>query len=297
MSVAEPVTRREFAEIGVENGWKQFVLASGKMPLANCGRCAQPGYHDTAEEKEACECLCCHGFYAATDDLDRIDAMLERHPDGLLAIRTGAVSNLVVIDVDPPEGLQTLANMKAHGVIRETAAVRTGSGGWHLFYQHPGGKVLSGAGKAGPKVDVKADGGYVVAPPSIHPRTGQPYRWYWDFPTAPRDHLHPRLRAHIQPPEQPHRPVSPRAFDHVSHTRLRGLVDTVLNSQQGGRNDALHWSACKAGEMVAAGEISEQLAYDALAAAAGHVGLKPSEYGTDPHRGTIGSGLRKGARS
>lgn len=297
MSVENPTTRLEFAEIGVENGWKQFILSSSKMPLANCDRCAQPGYHDSAEEKEACTCLTCHGFYAATDDLNRIDAMLQRHPDGLLAIRTGAVSNLVVIDVDPPEGLQTLSNMKAHGVIRETAAVRTGSGGWHLYYQHPGGKVLSGAGKAGPKVDVKADGGYVVAPPSIHPRTGRPYTWHWDWPGAPRDHLHPRLLAHIQPPERPRQPITPRSFDHVSHTRLRGLIDTVLNSVQGTRNDTLHWAACKAGEMVAAGEISERLAYDALAAAAEHVGLKPSEYGTSPTHGTIGSGLRKGARA
>lgn len=297
MSVAEPVTRREFAEIYVENGWKVFVLGPGKMPIANCDRCAQVGYHDTPEEKEACECWTCHGFYAATDDLERINAILDQYPGGMLAIRTGAISNLVVIDVDLPEGLVTFDNMKKAGVIRETACVGTGSGGWHLYHQHPGGKVLSGANRGGPKVDVKADGAYVVAPPSIHPRTGQPYRWHWDFPTAPRDHLHPRLLAHIQPPEKPHRPVSPRTFDHVSHTRLRGLVDTVLNSQQGGRNDALHWSACKAGEMVAAGEISEQLAYDVLAAAAEHVGLKPGEYGTDPHRGTIGSGLRRGARS
>ena len=293
----DPTTRLDYARIYVDNGWKVFVLSPGKMPLANCDECAQPGYHDTAEEKEACECWTCHGFYAATDDLERIGAILDQYPGGMLAIRTGAVSNLVVIDVDPPEGLDTLRRMQDHGVIRETAAVRTGSGGGHLYYQHPGGKVLSGAGKAGPKVDVKADGGYVVAPPSVHPRTGQPYKWKWNWPTAPRDHLHPRLLAHIQPPEQPRRPITPRAFDHVSHTRLRGLVDTVLNAQKNYRNDKLHWAACKAGEMVAAGEIPELLAYEALATAAEHIGLKPGEYGTSPTHGTIGSGLRKGVRA
>ncbi|WP_435112047.1 bifunctional DNA primase/polymerase [Nocardiopsis synnemataformans] len=296
MSVAEPVTRREFAEIYVENGWKIGVLGPAKMPLANCDQCAQVGYHDTVEEKEACTCLTCHGFYAATNDMDRVDEMLARHPDGLLFIRTGVVSNLVVIDVDPPEGLQTLANMKAHGVIRETAAVRTGSGGWHLFYQHPGGKVLSGAGKAGAKVDVKADGGYVVAPPSIHPRTGQPYRWHWDYPTAPRDHLHPRLLAHIQPPEKPRQPITPRDYSTITQNRLRGIVRSLLEAQEGGRNDRLHWAAAQAGELVASGELTEQAAYEVLATAAERLGLPPSEYGTAPGRGTIGSGMRKGMR-
>ncbi|WP_433699077.1 bifunctional DNA primase/polymerase [Nocardiopsis sp. CA-288880] len=292
----DPTTRQDYARIYVDNGWKVFVLSPSKVPVANCEECAQPGYHDTVEEKEACTCLTCHALYAATDDLDRIDAMLARHPDGLLAIRTGAVSNLVVIDVDPPEGLATLANMKRAGVIRETAAVRTGSGGWHLFYQHPGGKVLSGAGKAGPKVDVKADGGYVVAPPSIHPRTGQPYTWYWDFPTAPRDVLHPRLRAHIQPPEPERRPIVPRDYSTITQNRLRGIVRTLLNADNGHRNDTLHWAAAQAGELVASGEITEQAAYEVLAEAAERIGLPPSEYGSAPHRGTIGSGMRKGMR-
>ena len=53
-----------------------------------------------------------------------------------------------------------------------TAAVATGGGGWHLYYRHPGGPLLAALpGRAG--VDVKADGGYVVAPPSVHPGTGR----------------------------------------------------------------------------------------------------------------------------
>ncbi|MDA2805729.1 bifunctional DNA primase/polymerase [Nocardiopsis suaedae] len=289
-----PASRRDYAITYIDNGEKVFVLGPGKAPLANCRPCREG--HRTPEEMEACTCLTCHGLYAATDDMDRVDAMLAQNPDGLLAIRTGAVSDLVVIDVDPPEGLETMAQMMEAGILRETRAQRTGSGGWHLCYRHPGGYVPSGAGRAGHKVDVKADGGYIVAAPSAHPRTGQPYTWRFDFPTAPRDEVHPGLLKIIRPPEQPRPEADPRDFDHISHRRLRGLVDTVLDSQEGGRNAALHWAACKAGEMVARGEITEQVAYDALAAAAQHTGLPLREIGTGPHNGTIGSGLRKGGR-
>jgi len=58
-----------------------------------------------------------------------------------------------------------------------TAAVASGGGGWHLYYRHPGGTVPSRPLPGYIGIDIKADGGYVVAPPSIHPSTGRPYRW------------------------------------------------------------------------------------------------------------------------
>lgn len=286
--------RHDAAQIYTSRGWRVFVLSPTKAPLRNCPPCHTE--HTTPEQMEACTCLTCHGFYAATTDTDRIDAMLTRHPDGLLAIRTGAVSGIAVIDVDPPEGLATMRQLTAEGLLPETCAQHTGSGGWHLFYQHPGGRLMSGAGKVGPKVDSKADGGYVVAAPSTHPRTGRAYRWRHDWASAPLDALHPEIARRLQPPAPPPRKLDPRAFDHLSHTRLRGLVNTVLTSPKGGRNAALHWASCKAGEMVARGEITTQLAYDALAEAATQIGLPVSEIGADPHRGTIGSGLRAGCR-
>jgi hypothetical protein len=293
--ITADTTREEAAEIYTqENGWKVFVLGPGKAPVANCGKCRTE--HRTPEEMEACECLSCHGLYAGTADMDRIRAMLTRYPDGLLAVRTGAVSDLVVIDVDPPEGLDTMAQMMREGILRETCAQYTGSGGWHFCYRHPGGRVLSGAGKAGHKIDVKADGGYIVVAPSIHPRTGRPYTWRFDWASAPRDELHPELLRRIRPPEPPRPPrdISPKDYDQVSHKKLRGLVRVVLDSQQGGRNAALHWASCKAGEMVQRGEITEQAAYSVLATAGERIGLPLREIGSGPHSGTIGSGLRKG---
>lgn len=44
--------------------------------------------------------------------------------------------------------------------------VRTGSGGMHLFFAHPGHAVRNSAGLLAPGLDVRGDGGYIIAPPS-----------------------------------------------------------------------------------------------------------------------------------
>jgi hypothetical protein len=124
----------------------------------------------------------------------RIEAMLSAHPRGLLAIRTGTVAGLAVVDIDPRNGGGVDV-----GLMPATACVATGGGGWHLYYRHPGGALAPAlADRLG--VDVKADGGYVVAPPSVHPRTGRPYRWVRDRPMT---EMAPALVALCRPPKRP----------------------------------------------------------------------------------------------
>lgn len=75
--------------------------------------------------------------------------------------------------------------------------------------------------------------------------------------------------------------------------RLRGLVNAILQAPGGKRNEILHWGACRAGEMIAAGELDEQTAVAVLRDVGLDVGLTALEVG-GARRGTIGSGLRKG---
>ncbi|MBX6391391.1 MAG: bifunctional DNA primase/polymerase [Frankia sp.] len=150
-------------------GWAVFALGRSKRPVANCPRCRAAG---PDHDRDACPCLTCHGFYAATGDPDRIAAMLAAVPDGLLAIRTGAPSGLVVVDIDPAHG-----GRLDRALMTPTATVATGGGGWHLYYRHPGEPLLSRPLPDHPGVDIKADGGYVVAPPSTHPTTHRAYPW------------------------------------------------------------------------------------------------------------------------
>lgn len=153
----------------------------------------------------------------------------EDHPDANLAVVTGAVSGLVVLDVDPAHGgADSLARIEArHGPLPPTVECLTGGGGRHLHFAHPGGEMRNRAGLA-PGLDLRGDGGMVVAPPSIHP-SGNPYRWRpgrgpGEAPLAPLpDWL-------LDPREGEDR--TPRTAEHWRTLAREGVAE-------GRRNDAL----------------------------------------------------------
>src|SRR3989441_6168493 len=98
-------------------------------------------------------------------------------PDAGIGVVTGAISSLVVIDLDLRHGgdvgLEDLE--RQHARLPITVKCRTGGGGRHLYFAHPGGLVRNKVGLA-PGVDLRGDGGYVVAPPSLH-ASGVRYAW------------------------------------------------------------------------------------------------------------------------
>jgi len=105
---------------------------------------------------------------------EAIRSWWERWPDANLGIVTGAVSGLVVLDLDGPEAV---AFAKERSVPK-TPTVATGKG-YHLYFAHPGHPVPNAARLAefaDGGLDVRGDGGYVVAPPSVHP-SGRRYAW------------------------------------------------------------------------------------------------------------------------
>jgi hypothetical protein len=94
---------------------------------------------------------------------EEVAALWAARPNANIAIITGGVSRLVVVDVDTSHGGDPAPFLGTTPLV-----ARTRSGGWHLYYKHPGRRVQSVASpsKAHPGVDVRGDGGYVVAPPS-----------------------------------------------------------------------------------------------------------------------------------
>ena len=130
--------------------------------------CSSPGKHPRTRQ----------GLKDASTNEAIVAGWWEQWPDANVGVRTGSASGLLVLDVDADSnGEQTLARLEqTHGSLPDTVTALTGGGGKHLLFCHPGGEVRNSAGKLGEGLDIRADGGYIVAPPSIHV-SGRAYRW------------------------------------------------------------------------------------------------------------------------
>ena len=161
----------------VARGLQVFPLHSPQGDACDCNKrdCASPAKHPRTM----------HGLLDATDNADTISRWWTTWPHANVGVATGQASGIVVIDVDPIHGgdEQIMALVAEHGTLPYGPAVKTGSGGQHYWFKHPGTPVPSRNGQIAPGVDVKGDGGYVVAPPSVH-ATGVSYEWYADLEDA-----------------------------------------------------------------------------------------------------------------
>lgn len=145
-------------------------LHSVKDGRCGCGKvkCPSPGKHP----------LLPNGLRGASKDRQQIKEWWRRWPNANVGIRTGAESGLVVVDIDPRNGGEiTLANLiKNHGPLPSTPKANSGGGGWHIYFEYPGKKFKGRNDFPGPGIDIKADGGYIIAPPSLHV-SGKTYQW------------------------------------------------------------------------------------------------------------------------
>lgn len=123
------------------------------------------------------------GIYDASADERVIRRWWGLFPDSNVGVVTGARSGLLVLDVDPRHGGDSaLAELeRQRGALPETVRALTGGGGVHYYFAH--GEVAPSRPVA-PGLDVKASGGYVVAPPSLHV-SGR--RYAWEIGAAPEE--------------------------------------------------------------------------------------------------------------
>lgn len=182
-----------------------------------------------------------HGVKDATTD----PATIERWWPGSAQHNIGAQvpRSLIVLDIDPQNGgsLEAL-RAAAGGYLPPTLTVHSGrgTGGRHLYFLHPGGPVTSTRLPEG--IDVKTDRGYCVMPPSLHPATGQQYRWERATPA----HLPTDLIALLRAPEPRPRPASaPQGSPRASSMRAAYLARFVQDAPEGTRNSRLYWAACE----------------------------------------------------
>ncbi len=106
------------------------------------------------------------GYLDATTDADQLRRWWRQWPDANIGTPTGKRSGLLVIDEDRAGAIEELE--AKHGKLPKSTTVRTGSGGIHLYLKYPAGEeVRNSAGKLIPGLDIRGEGGYVVAPGSV----------------------------------------------------------------------------------------------------------------------------------
>lgn len=117
--------------------------------------------------------LTTHGFKDATTDPRQIEDWAEEHPNANIGIPTGQATGFIVIDLDRKGDVDGVKAFKAlcdrlDIKIPETYKIRTPSGGLHLFFRTKyAGLIRNSAGILGPGIDVRGEGGYVVAEGSV----------------------------------------------------------------------------------------------------------------------------------
>lgn len=200
-------------------------------------------------------------------------------------IVTGEISRIIVLDCDTPEAI---AQAKELGIPEGTVSVRTANG-CHYYFRHPGFPVANKA-RLLPGMDLRGDGGFVVAPGSVH-ETGTVYEWLnhpaWNEIELPSEWLLKRLRD--RPEIEPPSPASMSATPYGQSALDREL--TILrNAQEGSRNDQLNCSAHALAQLAAGGHIDTAATKRALHHAAQSIGLEADEI-----ERTLESGWRAGS--
>lgn len=141
----------EHALACVDQGWAVFPLVPNtKRPLTD------------------------NGFKDASKDIAQIQKWWTEHPNANVGLATGKMSGIVAVDVDVKEGAKGRESISQLKGLPPTLTVSTPSGGWHLYYTCPPEGLRSRVGVL-PGIDVRGDGGYVVASGSLI--DGKPYEY------------------------------------------------------------------------------------------------------------------------
>jgi len=225
----------------------------------------------------------------ATTNADLIDRWWGRTTDANVGVATGSESGFFVLDVDGPEGERSLVALeRQHGPLPELYPQQwTGSGhGWQAFFSWPEGReIRNSAGRLGSKLDIRADGGFVVLPPSLHP-SGNRYRWAvdrspWHLPPEPA----PDWLVDLLDPPSSERKAYAYAYayaydpgeDRYVLKALESELALVASAPEGRRNEQLNESAFNLFRFVLDGKMAADPIVHSLTAAASHAGLLDRE--------------------
>jgi hypothetical protein len=273
--VSEPAVQSGDIDFG---GAREHTLASAALEFA------QQGLYVFPLKPNGKTPLTTHGLDDATTDELTIETWWDRWPTANIGLRTG---DLVVVDEDRAGAFTDLAQRLGHE-LPTTRVVRTHAGR-HYYFSANGTRIRNSAGKLAPGVDTRGDGGYVVAPPSVHP-SGSRYELESDQPLAPLPGWIVELLA-TRPAER-HALAPIRIADATTPYGAAALereFAALAAAPEGTRNDRLNTAAFALGQLVAGGEVHEHDARRGLEDAAQACGLPTLEADR-----TIRSGFESG---
>jgi len=179
-----PGTPLQWALFYASKGWRVLPIWWIKDNKCACGdiSCRSPGKHPIGF-------MVPDGLKSASNDVATITAWATQSPDMNIAIATGSASNLIVLDLDYRENGEDILDgeyelkvwLASRGIeLPDTLIQKTGGGGSHILLEFPSNisvrPVISSRTNWLPGVDIRADGGYIVAAPSQH-ISGEFYNW------------------------------------------------------------------------------------------------------------------------
>jgi putative DNA primase/helicase len=262
--------------------------------------CAERGWHVFPCSPKSKRPLTENGLNDATRDSSIIQGWWKKWPGAMIGVATGSQSGFFAIDLDhdPDKGLDGIAtfeSLKNGSDLPETITTQTPRGGRHLWFKYVSG-VKNSAGKIAPGVDVRGEGGYVIAPPSRR-ADGVEYQFLVDDRDGPADApqwlldlLLPKESAFKQ---REQRDETDHADGNYARAALERECAAVTSAQPGGRNHSLNRAAFSLGQLVASGALSDSEVHDRLYGAAVATGLVKDD-GRAAVEKTIASGLAAG---
>jgi hypothetical protein len=237
------------------------------------------------------------GFYDATTNPATLQRWFARYPYNV-GVRTGAASQIFVLDVDGDSGADRLRNLEfENGRLPDTLSSSTAKGRHYWFLCDS--PLPCSAGKIGPGLDIRADGGYCIAPPSVHP-SGRTYTWINETTppaVAPDWLVSLAARRKFIETRNPF-PTLPRSGPPGAYGRaaLAREITSLSAAGPGVRNAALNKAAFNLFQLVAGGELNSADVEQALARACEANGLAKDD-GWLACRKTIASGRHAGLQN
>ncbi|MFA4973284.1 MAG: bifunctional DNA primase/polymerase [bacterium] len=194
----------------------------GAGGICTCGKipCPDAGKHPRT----------LHGKDDATTDKDQIRQWWKPGQQWNIGLVTGEKAGLLVLDVDKDKGgFDSLNALELkYQKLPETLLIKTGGGGLHFYFAYPrGAKIKSGTEVLGPGLDIKAEGGYIVAPPSLH-KSGNEYAVLREaLPLDAPSWFLALLGSNGSGSKAPAPPVPEKIIDGSRHSWLVSLAGTM----------------------------------------------------------------------